>query len=71
MKKLLVTILTALSLQGCMYQTVNSYDIARANYYCKGSENVVQISSSVSGVEIVTCLDGSKEVLDNVKIVKG
>lgn len=55
MKKLLVISLVPLMLSGCMYQTVNSYDIMRASAVCNGVEDVHEITSNFLGDENVTC----------------
>lgn len=55
MKKLLMISLVPLMLSGCMYQTVNSYDIMRASAVCKGVEDIHEITSNFLGVEYVTC----------------
>ena len=47
---------SALLLTGCIYQSVNSYDMMHAIPICKSyGEEVVEISSYFDGQERVTC----------------
>ena len=47
---------SALLLTGCLYQSVNSYDMMHAITICKSyGEEVVEISSFFDGEERVTC----------------
>lgn len=51
-------ILSVVLLQGCLYQTVDSFDIYKATQYCGSIEKVVKISSNVFGEEWATCKNG-------------
>lgn len=55
MKKLLVISLIPLMLSGCLYQTVNSYDIMRASVVCNGVDDIQEITADAFGGEEVTC----------------
>ena len=64
MKKLLVISLASLMLSGCLYQTVNSYDIMRASAVCNGIDDVEAITADSFGSEFVICKSkGSSENL--------
>lgn len=56
----LTIILAALLLQGCLYQTVNQRDFIRAAKACGGFDNVFEIRADYSGMEFVTCKDGTR-----------
>lgn len=55
-------------LSGCFYQSANNTDIEKAINFCKGSENIVEISIHASGDEAVTCKNGNRINLDSYKI---
>lgn len=57
--KFCLTAALLLSLSGCLYQSVNSYDLDRATKVCEGYE-VVEITANFVGVETTTCSDGKK-----------
>lgn len=58
-----ILILAFVSLQGCFYQTANSYDIKRAIAFCGSVENIHEITVIAIGDETVLCFDGRKEML--------
>lgn len=58
-----ILILAFVSLQGCFYQTANSYDIKRAIAVCGSVEDVHEIAVHAIGGESVVCFDGRKEML--------
>lgn len=58
MIKTVLMLVAMLSLPGCIYQTINTFDIFRATQLCSGIENVVEIHSNFVGVEHVICKDG-------------
>ena len=64
MKKLLALILVTTSLTGCLYQTVNQYDIQRAVIMCGSIDKVAEIASHHTGVETVTCITGPERNLN-------
>ena len=55
-----LSVLPALLLTGCFYQTVNQFDIERASKACGGVEKVVEISSFYLGDEVVFCKNGKE-----------
>ena len=55
-----LSVLPALLLTGCFYQTVNQFDIERASKACGGVEKVVEISAGYLGNEVVLCKNGKK-----------
>lgn len=65
MKILKIAIIAALVLQfqGCLYQSVNHYDITEAVEKCNGVENVVEIRSYSIGDEGVTCKNNTNFML--------
>ena len=65
MKILKIAVIVALILQfqGCMYQSVNNYDITEAVEKCNGIENVVDIQSYFSGAEAVACRNNTSFIL--------
>lgn len=67
MLKYIALIITALALQGCMWQTVDSYDISRAVKFCGGVENVAKIKAAFAGDERVFCYDNTSSSLDHVR----
>ena len=70
MKKLLALILVSLSVSGCVYQSVNQYDIQRAIAICGSLEKVIEINAHHSGVETVLCSKGSTNNLNLADEVK-
>ena len=70
MKKLLALILVSLSVSGCVYQSVNQYDIQRAITICGSLEKVIEINAYHSGVETVLCSKGSMNNLNLANEVK-
>lgn len=61
MKYLILT--GCLSLTGCMYQTVNQFDIQRAKNLCGGIEKIVEITANFDGKESVLCMNGGQFLL--------
>jgi hypothetical protein len=54
--RLISTTLLALSLTGCMYQSVNSNDIEAANKLCASKDAIViAIQAHATGSEFVLC----------------
>lgn len=66
MLKYIGLIVTALALQGCMWQTVDSYDISRAVKFCGGMDKIAKITAHWSGGESVVCYDRGYEDLSKV-----
>lgn len=57
--KYLLTILLATQLTGCVYQSVNSHDIQRAQKICEYHKSeIVSIDASALGSEFVNCSGG-------------
>jgi hypothetical protein len=56
--KIIISIMLALALQGCMWQTVNESDMRTAARICGSMNNVVEISANFVGSETVICEDG-------------
>lgn len=65
MKHLLILTLTV-SLTGCFYQAANNTDLRKAEYFCKGLENVDNLQINAAGTEHVLCVDGSMEFTGNI-----
>ena len=63
-----LSVLPALLLTGCFYQTVNQFDIERASKACGGVEKVVEISAHAQGDEVVLCKNGKKYNLHMVGV---
>jgi len=61
--KIIISIMLAFALQGCMWQTVNESDMRTAARVCGSMNNVVEISSHFSGTETVICEDRTKHLL--------
>lgn len=61
--KILISIMLALALQGCMWQTVNESDMRTAARVCGSMNNVVEISANFVGSETVICEDRTKHLL--------
>jgi hypothetical protein len=61
--KIIISIMLALALQGCMWQTVNESDMRTAAQVCGSMNNVVEISASFIGTETVICEDRTKHLL--------
>jgi hypothetical protein len=70
MKQLLIVAL-AIALTGCFYQVANTTDLRKTVYFCKGVENIDELQINADGSEDVTCIDGSREQLDNVNLPIG
>lgn len=67
MRKLIILPII-ISLTGCMYQKIDTYDIDRAIYVCNGANNVVSIAGWATGQETVLCRNGTFKNLDDVSI---
>ena len=63
-----LSLLSALLLTGCFYQTVNQFDIQRASKVCGGVEKIVQISAAFNGQEKVLCLNAEQFFLKGVGV---
>ena len=63
-----LSVLPALLLTGCFYQTVNQFDIERASKACGGVEKIVEISSTFLGGESALCKNGKKNYLHKVGV---
>lgn len=61
--KIAVIVALVLQFQGCVYQSVNNYDITEAVEKCNGIENVVNIQSYFSGAEDVACRNNTSFIL--------
>lgn len=55
-----IIILSALTLSGCFYQSVDQFDIERAIVACNGHQNIAYIQSHARGVEFVQCKNINK-----------
>lgn len=64
--KFIVLGLVVLSLSGCFYQTVDITDIKKATQQCEGRGGIKLISSSWVGREVVDCVDGFSQDVNNV-----
>lgn len=52
-------------LSGCVYQTVDQFDLYRATKLCGSVENIVEISAHAAGSEFVFCKNGTRYGLDS------
>jgi hypothetical protein len=68
MKNVLLFIVAALTLSGCMWQTADSSDLRKAEYFCKGVLNIAKIDIRFDSAEVIYCLDGTNEYASNVNI---
>lgn len=57
MSKFIIAIIACVSLSGCMYQSVDQYDLSRAIKVCGSAENIFRIKSHFLGFENVRCFD--------------
>ncbi len=57
MSKFIIAIIACVSLSGCMYQSVDQYDLSRAIKVCGSAENIFRIKSHFLGSENVRCFD--------------
>lgn len=55
-----------LSLTGCMYQTIDQFDIRRAAKFCGGVDKIVEIESTSFGRENALCTNGKYDSLFGV-----
>lgn len=55
-------------ISGCMWQSVDQYDIQRAISYCEGVERIVRIDSDALGVETARCVDKPMRTLKEVQV---
>ena len=61
--KIIISIMLALALQGCMWQTITESDMRAAARVCGSMNNVVEISSHFDGKESVLCENRTKHLL--------
>ena len=55
----LIVMLSCLMMSGCLYQTVNRYDLDEAEIICANQQShVVEISAQFNSKENVTCANG-------------
>ena len=59
--KLVLILASSLMLSGCMYQSVDQYDLSRAIKVCGSAENIFRIKSYYLGFENVKCFDTKGE----------
>lgn len=57
-------IMSALTLSGCLYQTVNLNDMQTAIKACDSFEQIVEIEASWIGTEHVRCIDRTRHILN-------
>ena len=55
--KLVLILAISLMLSGCMYQSVDQYDLSMATKVCGSAENIFRIKSHFLGFENVRCFD--------------
>lgn len=69
MKILKIAIIAALVLQfqGCMFQSVNNYDLSEAVEKCNGLDNIAEITAWWTSAEKVTCKNNQKSTLHIIK----
>ena len=72
MSKFIIAIIACVSLSGCMYQSVDQYDLSRAIKVCGSAENIFRIKSHFLGFENVRCFDtkGGNVNLDEVEGIR-
>lgn len=70
MKQLLIVTLT-ISLTGCFFQSANNTDLRKAEYFCKGVENIDEIVIAFDGRERVQCMDNTSAKTDEIKLLLG
>ncbi len=72
MSKFIIAIIACVSLSGCMYQSVDQYDLSRAIKVCGSAENIFRIKSHFLGSENVRCFDtkGGNVNLDEVEGIR-
>ncbi len=60
MLKIFSAVILVMSLSGCFYQKVDSYDIHRVIKVCGSIEDVMYINAHAVGDEYVTCKNGKE-----------
>ena len=65
--KLVLILASSLILSGCMYQSVDQYDINRAIALCGSVANIHQIDSYYLGRVDATCYSGEQDSLGRIK----
>lgn len=68
MKKILIALLLPVFLSGCLYQTVNMFDLQRAAWACKDKGGIFEVWANFAGDEGVTCVNGTSVALHAVVI---
>jgi hypothetical protein len=64
MKRILLSLMLAFSLSGCMWQSINSHEIERARIFCeRKGERIEYITESFVGDTKVTCSDREKSLV--------
>lgn len=63
--KFIAIILVAFSLSGCIWQSVDQYDLQDAIRACGAVEKIAYVSANFMGVEGATCMDNHKIILHN------
>ncbi len=66
--KLFSIIACSLIMNGCMWQTADSSDLRKAEYFCKGVLNIAKIDIRFDSAEVIYYLDGTNEYASNVNI---
>ena len=62
MSKSVLTIVSALLLQGCVYQSIDQRDLQAAARVCGGVEHISSVTANWAGGESVLCLTGTREI---------
>lgn len=67
LKKLLILVLCA-NITGCLWQDLDSVEFRKALYFCKSTDNIEWVSSWALGSGSVKCVDGTYNLLNDIKI---
>ena len=65
--KYIVITALAIALSGCVYQTVNSNDWRKAEFFCKNKAGVEYVVSTFAGDVTIHCNNGDSAYKHNVK----
>lgn len=68
MKKLLIAMILCVSLNGCIWQSINGADVAKAELYCKDRMGIAELNSYFSWKLGLVCGNGEYVSIRNVII---
>ena len=68
MKKILILLVTSITLSGCLYQSVDKVELEKGLRYCEGKGGLRNIDEWFDSDTKIECVDGTKIFERNLKL---